>query len=142
MGIIDIPGERLNLAGKEATSSLSYLRAILEMTIATSQGGDTGWDRCRGAMPQNLAVHGVTPHPYWVPGQPGPTLTAAEGPCVAQTGVPATVPHPNPIRAPRATRYSSFSCRGAHGGWKELFQPSPSSSTGSSHGTVGLCLLS
>lgn len=41
MGIIDIPGEQFNLAGKEATSSLSHPCVILEMTIATSQEGVT-----------------------------------------------------------------------------------------------------
>lgn len=55
MGIIDIPSERFNLAGKEATSSLSHPCMILEMTIATSQGGgDVGHGV--GAVLENDAV--------------------------------------------------------------------------------------
>lgn len=54
MGIIDIPSERFNLAGKEATSSLSHPCVILEMTIATSQGGDA--EHGAGAVPESDAV--------------------------------------------------------------------------------------
>lgn len=107
MGIIDIPGERFNLAGKEATFSPSYLCVILGMTIATSRGGtrDTGRERCRWT-PADGGVGGEPPAPHvppacprWPLGRLGHPGTAAGGPCIAQTPAPshsaASQPHPS-----------------------------------------------
>ena len=116
MGIIDIPGERFNLAGKEATFSLSDLCVVLEMTIATSRGGDAGHGvgaplESDAAGPRQTAVHGESPpawclapaSPCWTLGQPdhpGHPVMAADGLRIARTPGPspsaASQPHPEP----------------------------------------------
>lgn len=113
MGIIDIPGERFNLAGKEATFSLSYLCVILEMTIATSRGGGRGtWggsaagERC-SRTPVDGGAWGEPPPlclapacPRWALGQPAHPTMAADRFCIAETPGPshsaASQPHPWP----------------------------------------------
>lgn len=142
MGIIDIPGERFNLAGKEATFSLSYLCVILEMTIATRRGGGHGagvlpesdaagprWTPVRGASPP------AVPAPAWLP-RDGSRRTLHR----PDPGSQPQCHVPTPPRAPGAMGCRSFSCGGARGGWKELFQPLPSSSTVSLRGQAGLWL--
>lgn len=131
MGIIDIPGERFNLAGKEATFSLSYLCVVLEMTIATSRGGGHGtWGgSAAGERCSRTPVDG---------GARGEPPTTVPGPCLPTLGTrPACPPHdgsrqnlhrrdpgsqpqrriptPSLARAPRATGCRSFSCSGTHG---------------------------
>lgn len=110
MGIIDIPGERFNLAGKEATFSLSYLGVILEMTIATSQGGDAGHGagalpESDAAGPQQTAVRRTSPPgcAWPLPAHTGHSATLATpwwqqmDSASPRPRLPAAVLHPNPI---------------------------------------------